>query len=60
MNLHGPMKHLTIIITSVFFCLVSCTTKKQSDLDIALIETIENNLLPPILIKGEVLEEYGI
>lgn len=60
MIIYGPTKHFTIIITYVFLGLISCTTETQLERDITLIETIENNLLPAILIKGEVFESYGI
>ncbi len=52
------MKHSNIFFISLCLILVSCTSKP--DPDIALIETIENNLLPALLVEGEEIDEYNI
>jgi len=52
------MRHTYIIFAAIAILLTSCTGKE--DPDIALIETIENNLLPNILIEGEGIEGMNI
>jgi CubicO group peptidase (beta-lactamase class C family) len=52
------MKHSNIFFISLCLILVSCTSKP--DPDIALIETIENNLLPSLLVEGEEIDGYNI
>ena len=52
------MKRFNIIFITLCLIAGSCTSKP--DPDIALIETIENNLLPSLLVEGEEIEEYNI
>ena len=52
------MKHLSIFCAGLCILLVSCAT--NSDSDINLIETIENKLLPSLLVEGEVVEGFSI
>jgi len=52
------MKRSNIIFITLCLILVSCTSKP--DPDTALIETIENNLLPSILVEGEVVDGFSI
>ena len=52
------MKYSRNLTAILFLILVSCTT--QSDHDISLIGTIENNLLPTIIIEGEESDGYSI
>lgn len=52
------MKYPNIILAALCFLLVSCTGK--TDPDIALIECIENNLLPPVVVEGEAMEGMNI
>jgi CubicO group peptidase (beta-lactamase class C family) len=52
------MKHSNIFFISLCLILVSCTSKP--DPDIALIETIENNLLPTVMVEGEEVEDMNI
>ncbi len=45
--------------------MISCTSKQDADItlkerDILLIDTIENNLLPAILVEGEKVEGMNI
>ena len=52
------MKLSTIVFTSLSILMLSCTSKV--DPDISLIETIENNLLPSVLVEGEEVEVFSI
>jgi hypothetical protein len=48
------MKYLNIFCAGLCILLVSCTSNSDSDID--LIETIENNLLPSLLVEGEEID----
>jgi len=50
--------HTFLILIILGILLASCTGKP--DPDIALIETIENNLMPPLVIEGEEMEGMNI
>jgi len=52
------MKRLNIFLAALSLLLVSCTSKPPSD--ISLIETIENSLLPAVLVKGEEIDGFNI
>ena len=52
------MKQLNIFCAGLCILLVSCTSKP--DPDIALIETIENNLLPSVIVEGEGGDGFNI
>jgi len=52
------MRHSIIIFAALSILLAFCTNKP--DPDIALIETIENNLLPSVIVEGEALEGMNI
>ena len=52
------MKNPSTLLAVLFLFLVSCTT--DSDSDINLIETIENKLLPSLLVEGEVVDGFSI
>ncbi len=52
------MRYTNILFTVFFILLVSCTGK--ADPEIVSIETIENNLLPGLLIEGEEVEGMNI
>ncbi len=52
------MKHSNTFFIILCLVLVSCTSKP--DPDIALIETIENNLLPSVLVEGEEVDDMNI
>jgi len=52
------MKQLNIFCAGLCILLVSCTTKPDGD--ISLIDTIENNLLPSLLVEGEAVVGYSI
>lgn len=58
MILIGPKTDSALAIAAICMLLVSCTTK--SDPDIASIETIENNLLPSLIVEGEAVEGMNI
>lgn len=53
------MKKLIIILLSLCLLITSCK-QKEEDTDIALIDKIENSLLPGIIIEGDSLEAYNI
>ena len=52
------MRYINILFTVSFILLVSCTGK--ADLEIVSIDTIENNLLPSLLVEGEEVEGMNI
>ncbi len=52
------MKRAHIYFLSVSLLLVSCTGR--TDPDMALIEVVENNLLPPVIVEGEEIEGMNI
>jgi len=52
------MNNLNIFCAGLCLILVSCTSKL--DPDIALIETIENNLLPAVIVEGEEGDGFNI
>ena len=52
------MKRAHIYFVSVSLLLVSCTGR--TDPDMALIEAVENNLLPPVIVEGEETEGMNI
>lgn len=56
MKVINLIKYATLAVLSIV--LFSCTSK--ADPDIALIETIENNLLPSLIIEGEGMEGMNI
>jgi CubicO group peptidase (beta-lactamase class C family) len=53
-------KHAIIAMTAVCLQLLSCSVESPQEEDLRLIETIENHLLPSVLIEGKPLEEYNI
>lgn len=50
------MKYIAFLLLTTGLLLISCTPK--ADPDMALIATIENNLLPPVLLEGQ--EDAGM
>jgi len=54
----GSVKIKTLAVTAFCLLLISCTTKP--DPDIALMDTIENNLLPSLVVKGQEVEGMNI
>jgi len=52
------MKHSNIIFIGLCLIMVSCTGKP--DRDVVKIETIENNLLPTVLVEGEEVDGMNI
>ena len=55
------MNYSSASITILLLIMISCTSKQDADItlkerDIILIDTIENNLLPGILVEGEKVE----
>jgi len=50
-------RYTFIVLTGLLIFLVSCTPETQSEDDLLLIETIENSLLPSIMIEGQ--DEVG-
>jgi CubicO group peptidase (beta-lactamase class C family) len=53
------MKNLIFILLSLTFLIASCK-QKESDTDSALIDRIENNLMPAVIIEGDSLPSYNI
>ena len=53
------MKNLIFILLSLTVLIASCK-QKEADKDVALIDKIENSLLPAIIIEGDSLETYNI
>ena len=52
------MKYTFICFTAVILLLVSCN--RRTDPDVALIEALENNLLPPVVVEGEETEGMNL
>ncbi len=53
------MKNLIFILLALIVLIASCK-QKEADKDVALIDKIENSLLPAIIIEGDSLETYNI
>lgn len=53
------MKNLIFILLTVTVLIISCK-QKEADKDVALIDEIENNLLPAVIIEGDSLVTYNI
>ncbi len=53
------MKNLIFILLTLIVLIASCK-QKDADKDIALIDKIENSLLPLVIIEGDSLETYNI
>jgi len=53
------MKNLIFILLSLTFLIASCK-QKESDTDSALIDRVENNLMPAVIIEGDSLPSYNI
>jgi len=53
------MKNLIFILVNLIFLVASCK-QKDADKDLALIDKIENSLLPTVIIEGDSLETYNI
>ena len=53
------MKNLIFILLSLTVLIASCK-QKEADKDVALIDKIENSLLPTVIIEGDSLETYNI
>lgn len=53
------MKNLILFLLSLCVLTTSCS-KKKKDKDLALINEIENNLLPQIIIEGDSVESYKL
>jgi len=60
MKINNSIKFPVIAVAATFMLLASCSVKSQLEEDLSLIETIENHLLPSVLIEGEPLEEFNI
>lgn len=56
---HDSMRNFLIVFTFFITVLSSCSPK-ETDKDLALIEKIENNLLPAMIIEGDSLQTYNI
>ena len=53
------MKNLIFILVTLIFLVASCK-QKDADKDLALIDKIENSLLPTVIIEGDSIETYNI
>jgi len=53
------MKNLIFVLLSLAIIIASCK-RKEIDKDLALIDQIENSLLPVVVIEGDTLETYNI
>ncbi len=55
-----PKTTVAILVAAAFLCHPSCQTHDSSHPDLALIDSIENSLLPSIIIQGQAPEGYPI
>lgn len=60
MNYFQVHRYACITITGILVLMASCTPATQKEDDIALIESIENSLLPSVLIEGHDDQGYHI
>jgi len=60
MKCYKPIKVAFITLAALSFCLFSCRTEVPSDSDLALIDSVENSLLPSILLKGQAEEGMNL
>lgn len=59
-NLPSAHKIVASLISGLLIFLASCSPKAQGEDDLLLIETIENSLLPSVLIEGQDAEGFNI
>jgi CubicO group peptidase (beta-lactamase class C family) len=55
-----PIKTAAILVVASCLCLFSCQNDLPTNSDVALIDSIENSLLPSILIEGEPVEGFNL
>lgn len=60
MTCYKPVKAASVTLAALCFCMFSCRTGVPSNPDLALIDSVENSLLPSILLKGQAVKGFNI